>query len=798
MSRSVSNVRWSRLVLGLPVVFLAGCGSPEQNAQTYYERGMELISKHDDVAARMELLKALKYKADRVDVWRALAGVDERTNAGPASVFQDLRRVVELDANDLDARLKFARIMVGGGAAEEALKIVEAANEGGKPNAPLHALKALILLRSKDATGAVREAQRAAEIDPNNVDATLLLASKKIADGDTDGGLKMLNALRAVDQKDDGRISLAKVQAYARKGDLPQAEALLQKLIADDPKDRSLRGQLIQLYMSGRRFDDAERELRRIAEASPADSKVGMDLVRFLVSVKGSKAGRDELNARIKAGGDVFDYQMALAELTFADGNLPDAAQQLQSLANTATTPERKLAIQTKLAEMYVNKANIAAAEPLIAEILQKDRRNNVGLRLRAAIEIERGQFDSAIADLREALNDQPKSPDLLMLMAAAYERSGKNELADRQYADALKVSGQNTNVALRYVAFLQRRGDVARAEDVLNEVLAQNPRNTQLLTALAQIRLARQNWTGVLAVADRMSKTGENRALTDQILASGLAGQNRIEESVIALEDAHAAAPDAIQPVASLVSTYIRLSKADKAENLLQQMLKKFPDNAELLVWMGQTKLAQNKPDDAAQNFKTAMAKQPKDPNGYSALSDLYIRQKNYEGAVQVIQAGLKEQPDNINFRLTSAGLEIQKGDQNAAMAQYESLLKDQPNSVLAINNLASLMLDNRSDKESVDKAVALADKLKGASLPQFQDTYAWAQFKKRDYKTAVKTLESVETKMPDSAVVHYHLGMSYSAIGETDKAADQFKTALGLEPDGTPLKDSIRSAMK
>jgi cellulose synthase operon protein C len=38
----------------------------------------------------------------------------------------------------------------------------------------------------------------------------------------------------------------------------------------------------------------------------------------------------------------------------------------------------------------------------------------------------------------------------------------------------------------------------------------------------------------------------------------------------------------------------------------------------------------------------------------------------------------------------------------------------------------------------------------------------------------------------------------MSYSAIGETDKAADQFKTALGLEPDGTPLKDSIRSAMK
>jgi pentatricopeptide repeat protein len=793
-----SNIHWSGLVFGLPAILLAGCGSPEQNAQTYYERGEALISKHDDVAARAQLLKSIQYKADRADVWKALVGVDERTKAGPAALFQDLRRVVELDPNDLDARLKLARIMVVGGAAETALKIVEAANEGDKPSAPLHALKALILVRTKDPVGAVREAQRAVEIDPGNVDATMLLASNKLANGDTDAALKMLNALPAEDQKSDARIPLAKVQVYARKGDLPQAEKLMKQLIADNPKDTGLRNQLVQLYISGKRFDDAERELRTIADATPADTKAGMNLVRFLLSVKGSKAGHDELDARIKAGGDVFDYQMALAELTFRDGNLPQAVQQLQNLASAANTPERKLVAQTKLAEMYVNKGNTAAAEPLITEVLQKDRRNTMALRLRAAIRIDQGQFDSAIADLREALNDQPKSSELLLLMAAAYERSGKNELADRQYADALKVSGQNTDIALRYVAFLQRRGDVARAEDVLNDVLAQNPRDARLLTALAQIRLARQNWTGVLAVADTIAKIGENRALTDQILASALAGQNRIDESIIALEDAHSAAPDAVRPVASLVSSYIRLGKVDKAEALLQQMLKKFPDNAELLVWLGQTRLAQNKPDDAVQEFKIAMTKQPQDPSGFSALSDLYRRQKNYDGAVDVLQQGLSQQPDNVNFRLSSANLQILKGDQNAAMATYDSLLKDQPNSVLAINNLASLILDNRTDKESLDRAIDLAERLKGASLPQFQETYGWAEFKKGDYKTAVKTLEGVESKMPDSAAVHYHLGMSYSAIGESDKAAEQFQKALALEPDGTPLKDSIRAAMK
>jgi pentatricopeptide repeat protein len=795
--KSVYTSSLSRLLFALPLILLAGCGSPEERAQGFYEKGIELIAKKDDLGARVQLLSAAKYKADRVDVWRALVGVEERLKSGPA-VFQGLRRVVELDPNDLDARVKLARIMVAGGAGDAALKIIEGVNDSEKPNASLHALKATILLQTKDPAGAVREAQRALEIDSRNVDATMLVAAKKVADGDSDGALKLLNALPANDPQDEMRISLQKAQVYARKGDVPQAEALLRKAITQNPKEGGLRVQLVQLYISTKRFDDAERELRAMANSTSTDSKAGMDLVRFLVSVKGAKVGRDELNARIKAGGDVFDYQIALAELDFAEGNLTAAVQSLQGLAGTATAPDRKLLAQTKLAEMYVNKGNTVAAEPIIADILQKDRRNTIGLRLRAAIKIDQGQFDSAIADLREALNDQPKSADLLLLMAAAYERSGKNELAERQYADALKASGLNPSIALRYVAFLQRRGDFTHAEDVLSDVVARNPTNTQLLATLAQVRLSRQNWTGALTTADAVARLGDKSGLADQIRASALAGQNKTDESVAALEKAHAAAPDAVQPVVSLVSNYVRLGKTDKAESLLQEMLKKYPDNAEILVLMGQTKLAQNRNDDAKKNYKAAIAKQPKDPNGYNALSDLYVRAKDYNSAVDVIQAGLREQPGNLNFRFTSAGLQILKGDQTGAITQYESILKDQPNSVLAINNLVSMLLDSRSDKESLDRSFSLAERLKGSTIPQFQDTYGWALFKKGDAKNAVAILETAQEKLPNSAAVRYHLGMGYAAIGQSDKAAEQFQKALALEPDGTSLKDSIRAAMK
>src|SRR5215216_1671970 len=201
----------------LLVTFVAGCGSPEDRAQSYYESGMALIEKKDDLEARKELLKAVKYKSDKVEVWRALAGIDERTKA--TSLFLDLRRIVELDPNDLNARLRLARMMVGGGAAEAALRVVDAANEGDKPNAELHALRAIILLRTNDNAGAIREAQRAYEIDPTNVDAISLLASKKVADGDLDGGLKLLDSVPA-GSKDETRITLQTIDAYARKKDL--------------------------------------------------------------------------------------------------------------------------------------------------------------------------------------------------------------------------------------------------------------------------------------------------------------------------------------------------------------------------------------------------------------------------------------------------------------------------------------------------------------------------------------------------------------------------------------------------
>lgn len=790
-SRAISACRTLAI---LSIVGLTSCGSPEQRAQSYYERGMALIAKKDDLHARLELLNAVKYKADKVEAWRALAGIDERTKA--RSEFADLRRIVELDPKDLDARLKLVRIMVAGGAVEAGSQILDAAKEGDTPNAELHALRALILARRNNPAGALKEAQRAVQVDPNNVDAVSYLVTRKASDGDADGALKLLDTLRP-NPEDETRIALEKIRILVEKKDLQQAETLLRQVIAKNPGQPAYRNQLIQLLIAERRFDEAEKELRARVAAHPKDSKAGLDLARFLNAIKGPGAAQTELDARIKAGGDVFDYQMMLAQLEATQGKIDNAVQLLQTMAKSATTPARKVAAQLAIAEIYLSKQNLAAAEPLISEILATDSRNPGALRLRASIKLNKGDVDGAVVDLREALNSQPNSPELLMALGLAYERGGKPELAEREYADAFKSSGLAPAVALRYVRFLQSKGDLSQAEDVLVQTASRNPGNLQILSLLAQIRLARKNWTGALAVADAIERLGNKAVAADEIRAAAFAGQNKIEKSISALERAHEAAPDALGPVLALVSGYLKEKQPDKAMALLGDMNKKHPGNAQLLVLTGQAQAAQNEDEEAVQSWKAAIAAQPKQAVGYAALYEYDLRKKNFDAAADIINAGLRELPGNLNFRLSLAGLQIEKGDSDAAIAQYEGILKDQPKSLVAINNLASLLLDHRTDKDSLDRALALAEQLKSMKIPQFEDTYGWAQYKRGDYKTAVTVLENAAKQDANLVAVHYHLGMSYKATGDTEKAEAQLKTALQLAPEGAPLKQTIQAAL-
>jgi len=782
--------------VGLAALQFAGCSSREQRAQNYYNSGMSYLAKKEFVKARLELRNALQLKGDMIEAWRALAKIDEHDHNWQA-LAGSLRKIIELDPKEVAARVQLSKLLLLGGAFDRALKL---ANDAGKlepKNANILALKAATLFKLKDIDGAIQMAQSALAIDSGNEDANAALAVAKFSRGDSSGALQTLENVAAAHKDDVGIIAL-KINILERMGNTQQAETLLRRLVELHPKEPVFRTQLIRFYLVHKRPDDALHELRSVVDADPGDTTAELQLVGLLNGLKGPAAARAELVSRIKAGGSVFPYQIALAKLDFTQGNVSESTKLLEQLIKSSkSSPDDVMTARITLAEMYLNKKNVAAAEVLITEILGADSRNIDGLRLRALIRIDRGRSDDAIADLRAALNDQPQSPVLLATLGLAYERSGSIELADKAYFDATKASGFAPAYGLSYVAFLRRRNLTEHAESVLNDLASRNPNNIAILSALAQDKLARQDWIGAHAVAEAIHRLSDKSVLADEISGIAFSGQKKFGQSLAALQSAYEANPAATQPMAALVGVYLQSKQIAKAEAFIQSVLKANPRNAEAIVLKGTIQLAKNNLSQAEKDFKDAIKQQPNEAAGYRALAGLYIRQKKIDAALSIIHAGLQQQPKSFALRLTLAGLLEAKSDYEPAIAEYEAMLKDQPGSMIIANNLASLLTDHRTDKASLERAKTLVMLLKNSQVPQFKDTMGWVDYKRRDYTSASSLLEAAAAQLPNVPLVHFHLGMTYLATGQAAKASEQFKKALSLAPHDIELKKKIDAAL-
>ena len=99
---------------------------------------------------------------------------------------------------------------------------------------------------------------------------------------------------------------------------------------------------------------------------------------------------------------------------------------------------------------------------------------------------------------------------------------------------------------------------------------------------------------------------------------------------------------------------------------------------------------------------------------------------------------------------------------------------------------------------RSSIARAATIAKRLRELDVPPFQDTYGWIAFRQNKFEEARTYLEPAAAGLPDDPLVQYHLGMTYAALGETDKAVTQLNRALALAGDSAlPQFDVARSML-
>ncbi|MGA9538703.1 MAG: tetratricopeptide repeat protein, partial [Desulfobacterales bacterium] len=243
---------------------------------------------------------------------------------------------------------------------------------------------------------------------------------------------------------------------------------------------------------------------------------------------------------------------------------------------------------------------------------------------------------------------------------------------------------------------------------------------------------------------------------------------------------------PFLVEALSSLVLVYTRQGNLAAAFNACDKQLARLEDSrratAVIYNLKGSLYLEQKNSHKAEAQFKAAQQADPNYLPSYYALARLYLADDQEENAIKQFKGVLKQDPDQTSPHMLLGIIYESQGDPVLAEKHYRAALEIKTDFAPAANNLAYLLADqNRDLSEAFD--LAIKAKQVNPADPAISDTLGLVYYKKGLYDYAVGELTAAAEKLPDNAVVRYHLGMAYLKKGDGDKARSELEKALSLD---------------
>lgn len=768
----------------LAAVMLAACASPEEKAAKYLERAQALYDAGDYAKARIEAQNAAQIQPRNAQAHYLLAQVAEQEQEF-RSMIQRLMTAVDIDPGLVDARVKLGTLFFFGQAFDQAAEQAKAATEIAPDNPQVRVLNARLLFQRKETAAAMAELDAALAREPDLVDA-LLLRAAAVAIDDPGAGLALLDesvARIGATTEQVKPLRQVRIAILAQQKRNSEVEQAFRDLIRDFPGDEAFQYQLARFYASEGRVDEAEQVMRSVVALDASDVSARLGLVQFLAQMRSPEAAEQALEAFIAEGTADSELRLALGRLYEANGK-PDAALNVyEELGKADPKSKSGLAARVRVAALRIGKGEVDAGREGIEAVIVDEPDNAEALLIRAGLRVRDKKLDDAIADVRTVLRKEPQNQRAMLLMARTHALANEKVLAKDAYRRLLDADPKNAD-ATRELATLEALDkNYSAAEDLVRARLKLEPGDLDSGARLVDLLATQKAWREAEAEARRLTELPDDKGIGQLQLARVYRAQGKSAESIAAYRKALERNPEWMVALEGLVTALNDAGQRDEALVVLQEFLKKNPDNLSARFMEGGVRARAGDVDAAGKIYNEIVAAKPDASLAWAALANL--SRGDPEQRIAAYRRGLAANPGNAELGLLLGTEYEQARRYDEAIAHYEELLKANPNVDVATNNLASLLLDYRSDAASWARALELAKKLEASTNPAVLDTVGWAYYRNKEFARAVPLLERAVAGAGQVALLRYHLGMAYLAAGNTIGARQELDQALKLAKD-------------
>ena len=559
------------LLAGIALLLLGVAGlwqwrTHERDGSAALARGLTALDKGDARTARVELMNAIRGNPRSVVAREAQARALVELGDGAGAQAQ-VERARKLGGSPADTRDVMAHALLLQGDADAALR------EAGAPDVPAdHSLAAArISARAAMAKGDMRAAQaelaRTLAAAPNDVESWVDLGRLRLATGDQAGAIGAADRAVTLAPSNAKALTLRAELTRGQYG-LTASRPWFERALAANPESvPTLESYAATLADAG----EAGAMLgltRRILALEPNNARAWM--MQSVMAARADKADlARSLLARTQGRLDGEPATMLLrGVLHMQDGNAVLAADTLAPLV--AMQPDNRTA-RTLLARAYQMGGDMASAATTLASIVAQRDADPYVLTLAARVQEALGNRDMAadmlaraawpvraaadpfagprdaqlasgtppanaatardnIPYIRALLSTNrtdaavdraqilsranPGAPDAWIVLGDTLGTAGRAGEAARAYESAANIRFDRA-VALRLAAAWNRAGDPARAAQIVQLFLTQNPADNAMRRLAAAVAMDANDWRGALRMLQAVrAQRGDNDAL--------------------------------------------------------------------------------------------------------------------------------------------------------------------------------------------------------------------------------------------------------------------------------------------
>jgi putative PEP-CTERM system TPR-repeat lipoprotein len=470
----------------------------------------EKAGRPQDAVALLET--AVKARPSDDGLTLALSGLYART-ADLSKAEAVLTRRLAADPKNSNVRAALARLYWTVGRNDEAKKNYdELLSQRPTDIAALLGLAEIAVAQKKwpEATDYITRARAAA---PNNPAPGLLLVNMYGLQQDWKAATSAANELvnqfpTNVDVLDaQGRVQIA-------AGDKDGALVTYKRAHELTPNSGPILSRYLALLKDAKKFPDERSVLQAALDRDPKNASLKGDLIRVEAEIGGLEAGLAK--ARKFANDDPGNslYDVVSVELYENAGHKREAIALADQVAATQPSDDN---LTLALFRLYTRADDLAKAEGVLNARLKADPKDSAIRSALAGFYLEQKKYDQATAEYTRLVTERPTDPIALNNLAWLYQRQGDlpkaRELAERAFAAA--PAAAQIDDTLGWILLAQGQAD--KAMNYLTTANSAAPHNPDIQYHLA-------------VALQRVGRSADAKAMLETLLGSGVSFTDKAE----------------------------------------------------------------------------------------------------------------------------------------------------------------------------------------------------------------------------------------------------------------------------